>query len=66
MGHQLFRTYKHAYLIPGTILLSIVALVGGQFLVERVFGFNTTVSVIINFAGGVYFVYLLLKENKSW
>jgi iron complex transport system permease protein len=66
LGHQLFRTYKHAYLIPGTILLSIVALVGGQFLVERVFSFTTTVSVIINFAGGVYFVYLLLKENKSW
>jgi iron complex transport system permease protein len=66
VGHQLFRTYKHAYLIPGTILLSIIALVGGQFLVERVFGFTTTVSVIINFAGGVYFVYLLLKENKSW
>lgn len=66
VAHQLFRTHKHAYLIPGTILLSIIALVGGQFLVERVFGFNTTVSVIINFAGGVYFVYLLLKENKSW
>lgn len=66
VAHQLFRTYKHAYLIPGAILLSIVALVGGQFLVERVFGFTTTVSVIINFAGGVYFVYLLLKENKSW
>lgn len=66
VGHQLFRTYKHSYLIPGTILLSIIALVGGQFLVERVFGFTTTVSVIINFAGGVYFVYLLLKENKSW
>ncbi|MGW6107493.1 hypothetical protein ACWF2D_13140, partial [Bacillus subtilis] len=23
-------------------------------------------SVIINFAGGIYFIYLLLKENKSW
>lgn len=66
VAYQLFRTYKHLYLIPGAILLSIVALVGGQFLVERVFGFTTTVSVIINFAGGVYFVYLLLKENKSW
>ncbi|KGE20110.1 iron chelate uptake ABC transporter family permease subunit [Paenibacillus wynnii] len=66
VAHQLFRTYKHQYLIPGAILLSIVALVGGQFLVERVFGFTTTVSVIINFAGGVYFVHLLLKENKSW
>lgn len=66
VAHQLFRTYKHKYLIPAAVLLSIVALVGGQFLVERVFGFTTTVSVIINFAGGVYFVHLLLKENKSW
>ncbi|MFP4976283.1 iron chelate uptake ABC transporter family permease subunit [Paenibacillus sp. CN-4] len=66
LAYQLLKTYKHAYLIPGAMLLGIVALIGGQFLVERVFTFTTTVSVIINFAGGVYFVRLLLKENKSW
>ncbi|MEG2057222.1 MAG: iron ABC transporter permease, partial [Romboutsia sp.] len=42
-----------------------LTLVSGQFLVERVFSFNTTLSVIINFIGGVYFIYLLLKESKA-
>ena len=45
--------------------MSIIALVGGQWVVERVFTFSTTLSVIINFIGGVYFIYLLLKESRS-
>lgn len=66
VAHQFLNTYRHSYLLSGSILISIVALVGGQFLVERVFTFSTTISVIINFVGGVYFIYLLLKESKSW
>ncbi|MCU6796855.1 iron chelate uptake ABC transporter family permease subunit [Paenibacillus sp. WQ 127069] len=66
VAHQMFRTYRHSILIPGSILISIVALVGGQLIVERVFTFTTTVSVVINLIGGIYFIYLLLKENKSW
>ncbi|CEI71872.1 iron chelate uptake ABC transporter family permease subunit [Romboutsia hominis] len=62
---QLLSTYKHSYLIVASILISVSTLVGGQFLVERVFSFNTTLSVIINFVGGVYFIYLLLKESKA-
>ena len=61
---QMLKTYKHIYLISASILVSILTLVSGQFLVERVFSFNTTISVIINFIGGVYFIYLLLKESK--
>ncbi|WP_138493536.1 iron chelate uptake ABC transporter family permease subunit [Paenibacillus pinistramenti] len=65
LAHQVFGTHRHKVLIWGAILISVVALVGGQLIVERVFTFATTVSVIINFAGGVYFIFLLLKENKS-
>jgi iron complex transport system permease protein len=61
---QLFKTYKHTYLISASILISILTLVVGQFLLERVFTFTTTISVIINFIGGLYFIYLLLKESK--
>ena len=64
LSYQMFNTYKHSVLITGSILISIVALVSGQFLVERVFNFNTTISIIINFIGGSYFIYLLLKESK--
>ncbi|MGL5752400.1 MAG: iron chelate uptake ABC transporter family permease subunit [Paraclostridium sp.] len=61
---QLLKTYKHSYLITSSTLISVFTLVFGQFLVERVFSFSTTLSVIINFVGGVYFIYLLLKESK--
>ncbi|MEG7336492.1 petrobactin ABC transporter permease YclO [Bacillus sp. 0102A] len=66
LAREFLNTYKHSYLIAGSVFISIIALVGGQFVVEKVFTFSTTLSVIINFAGGIYFIYLLLKENKSW
>ncbi|NEX77821.1 iron chelate uptake ABC transporter family permease subunit [Bacillus thermocopriae] len=65
LSYQFFKTYKHKTLITGAIVLSIIALVGGQWVVERIFTFSTTLSVIINFVGGVYFIYLLLKERKA-
>lgn len=65
LSYQYFKTYKHSILIVGSCLMSVVALVGGQFVVERIFSFTTTLSVIINFIGGVYFIYLLLKESRS-
>ncbi|MGK7378973.1 iron chelate uptake ABC transporter family permease subunit [Planococcus sp. 1R117A] len=65
LSYQFFKSYKHSVLILGAAVISIIALVGGQWVVERVFTFNTTLSVIINFIGGVYFIYLLLKESRS-
>lgn len=65
VAYQFMKTYKHSYLLFGASLISIIALVGGLLIVERVFTFSTTISVIVNFIGGVYFIYLLLKENKA-
>lgn len=62
--YQVIRSYKHKYLISASILISISSLILGLLLVERVFNFSTTLGVIINFVGGVYFLYLLLKESK--
>lgn len=66
LAYQFMRSHKHRYTLPAAALIAVIALVGGQLIVERVFTFATTVSVIINFAGGVYFLGLLLKENRSW
>ncbi|UMV48371.1 iron chelate uptake ABC transporter family permease subunit [Paenibacillus macerans] len=65
VAYQFLDTYRHQTLILGASLISFIALLGGQLLVERVFTFSTSLSVIINFIGGVYFIYLMLKENKS-
>ena len=65
LSYQYFATYKHSVLIAGASLISIIALVGGQFIVQHVFNLTTTISVIINFVGGVYFIYLILKESRK-
>lgn len=64
LAYQMLKDYRHRIIIPTAILISLVALIGGQFLVERVFEFNTTIGVIINFIGGLYFIYILLKEER--
>lgn len=46
--------------------IGVIALVGGEFLVEKVFTFQTPLSVLIDLVGGLYFIYLLLKESRSW
>lgn len=65
LSYNLFDTYKHSYLLTGASLISIIFLVGGQFIVERLLNFSSTVSIIINFIGGIYFIYILLKQSKS-
>lgn len=65
LAYQLVKDYRHSVIVPTAILLSLAALIGGQFLVERVFHFSTTVGVIINFIGGLYFIYILLKEERA-
>ncbi|PJG83327.1 iron chelate uptake ABC transporter family permease subunit [Caviibacterium pharyngocola] len=63
---EFIRTYRHFVLIPAAMLISVITLVFGQLLVSQVFTFNTTLSIIVNFVGGVYFIYLLLRANKKW
>lgn len=65
LSYQFFSTYKHDTIIAGAMIISVIALVGGQWLVERIFTFSTTLSVIVNFFGGIYFIYLLLKESRT-
>lgn len=62
--YQIVKSFKHKYLIAVSILISICSLIVGLLVVERVFNFTTTIGVIINFVGGIYFLYLLLKESK--
>ena len=52
---------KHIHLILGSTFLSWIILILGSLLVERVFEFDTNLTVIINGIGGIYFIYLLLK-----
>ena len=65
LTYQYIKNFRHIYILPACVAITLVALVFGQYLVSRVFQFSTTLSIIINFAGGLYFLLLLLKQNKK-
>ena len=64
LSYALMPTYRHRLLTWFCGILACIFLITGQFFVEHIFGFSTTVSIIINFIGGIYFVLLILKTQK--
>ena len=64
LARFLFPTYRHAILVPGTVLVGVSILIFGMLITERVLSFTVPLSVIINFTGGLYFIYLMLKVKR--
>lgn len=65
LSRQLFKTYRHTYLILGSCLIGTVILIGGQIVVEHFYNYNIPISVFITVGGGIYFLYLLLRQRRG-
>ncbi len=61
LAYILMPATKHGLMLPAAVLVAIICLVGGQTILERVFAFDTALSIIIEFAGGLFFIVFLLK-----
>lgn len=64
VARQLFKTYRHRYLIAGSMLFTLLILIAGQMMIERIFVYSIPISVIITIAGGCYFLYLIVRGTK--
>ena len=64
LTYELFKTHKHSIIIAACCIVSGVALLAGQFIMQRILNLSTPLSAIINMVGGLYFIYLLLKVKK--
>lgn len=64
LSRQFLKTYRHTYLILGSVFFGIIALVAGQCIVEHVFNYTIPISVFITVAGGVYFLFLLMTTKR--
>ena len=62
LAHGLLGTSRHRHVLPAAVLLAIICLVGGQTVLERVFAFDTALSIIIEFLGGIVFIYLVVRR----
>lgn len=63
LAYIIVRTDRHAWTIPMSCALGMLSLVAGQWILSRIFAFNTSLSVIIEFLGGILFLYLLLSKK---
>ncbi|ABN73816.1 iron(III) ABC transporter, permease protein [Actinobacillus pleuropneumoniae serovar 5b str. L20] len=54
----------HSVRIPMTVIISSITLVLGQAVFEQLLKMQGVLSVVIEFAGGIVFIYLILKQKK--
>ncbi|AKQ54450.1 iron ABC transporter permease [Bordetella hinzii] len=64
LAYQSMASDRHARTVPAAILWGVIFLVGGQTVLERVLGLGATVSVVIEFAGGLLFLFLILRKGR--
>ncbi|WNZ62964.1 iron chelate uptake ABC transporter family permease subunit [Myxococcus sp. MxC21-1] len=62
IAYAVMRTYQHAFVLPAAALIAAIALVAGQFILERVFRLDTNPRVIIEFVGGAVFIAMLMRK----
>lgn len=55
----------HSVLLPSAGLIACVMLVGGQTVMERVLHLSTPLPVVIDFLGGVVFLFLVLTRARA-
>lgn len=63
LAYALIQEPRHGLLLPAAALIGALALVAGQTAFERLLGMAATLSVVVEFAGGLLFLFLLLRRR---
>ncbi|MEH0832552.1 iron chelate uptake ABC transporter family permease subunit [Pectobacterium cacticida] len=62
LAYLVIRSSQHRLLLPAAFLLGVIALVGGQLVLEHLLDMSGALSVVIEFVGGALFIVLLLRK----
>ncbi len=63
LAYRFCGTWRHAVLIPAAALIGAAILLAGQFMFERLLGLQSSLSVVVEFLGGLLFLFLLLRRS---
>lgn len=64
LAYQSAGTHRHAVVVPVACAAGVLALVGGQLVLERVLGLDGSLSLVVELLGGVVFLVLLLRRAR--
>lgn len=62
LAYLLCGSSQHRYILPCAFLLAVMALIGGQLILEYGLNMVGSLSVVLEFIGGIFFIYLILKR----
>ena len=62
LAYQLFASQRHAVTVPAAALCALITLIGGQIIFERLLGFEGSLSIVVEFLGGIVFIVLLCRR----
>jgi iron complex transport system permease protein len=62
LAYLVTPTHRYAAILPAAVLIAVIALVGGQVVLEHALGYDTALAIIIEFVGGIVFLALLLRS----
>ena len=65
LAHAVLPTWRHSRVLPGAALIGATILVAGQFVFERLLDLQSTLTVIVEFLGGLLFLFLVLRRPRS-
>jgi iron complex transport system permease protein len=65
LAERLMKTQRHRLLLPAAALVAVIVLVGGQTLLQHGLGGASTLGVVIEFAGGLVFLLLLVLGSRK-
>lgn len=63
LAYLAIRSHRHALILPAAVLIAVLTLVAGQLVLERVFGYNAALSIVIEFVGGLAFLFILVRGS---
>ena len=63
LANHFSSSVKHSVRLPMTFCVGGILLVGGQTIFEHFLGMQAVLSVVVEFAGGLVFLYLVLKKK---
>ncbi|MDO4642093.1 MAG: iron chelate uptake ABC transporter family permease subunit [Neisseria sp.] len=65
LANHFARTVHHSLRIPLVSTIAALVLVAGQLVFEHLLNMQAVLSVVVEFAGGLVFLYLVLRKKAS-
>lgn len=64
VARELLGTHAHRWSLPTASLVAVLAFVGGQVVLERLLGWGTALTVVVDVVGGLYLLVLLVRQGR--